>query len=292
MSEISTNSASPRAPKPVAAARPPPPPLSGLLGICLALLAPLTCGILAIPSLWLCVRSIRQRHYVKECWFGAIVSGSWILFFGAILIHFQFVARKTPMICDIPMPSWDYAVQFSRLTVAPVIPAYDREIIITRHGGAQWHLPLTFNDVTKTQTNVYYYPPNADHGAMLRLVDPVGEFLVDLQHAKTQFVARAEDRIFIADLANNYTFPIFGRDADDQLTVQIGPQPVTEITWLKDQPGEYLGRIIGNLLRVRFVPASEAPERPISGARTPPTIPKPRPGQPAIDTQIPPAPAN
>jgi hypothetical protein len=157
------------------------------------------------------------------------------------------------VVVDIPLPD-ARVLRFERRVAHPFFAEYDRRL---RVGERVLNLPMNVGGLT--YINVYYHSASSDRGPWVRLVDRLGEHIVDLTNPPTLgILCSREGATFYVRVA------IDGGDRHGcgWVRTNYGPwEPMGDAAPVPfELPGRYLGVIDGRDPPLRFRPPSEVPE--------------------------------
>lgn len=128
--------------------------------------------------------------------------------------------------------------------------------------------PLPKSAEADARMNVYWYPTEGNRGALVRLRDREGEFVVTLRSRTTVRMLRIKGEAYAGEVVEGeYGFG-WAESPDGKIDASVGEQKAYRVRGrLADSPGQYLGRIEHAGPGLRFVGSAESPEESIGGSR-------------------------
>jgi hypothetical protein len=162
------------------------------------------------------------------------------------------------------IPDTQIELGHSRIGIHPFLAEYSRDISFYRDGKPLLTKPLAVDTCGGYPINCYLI--ESPNRIFLRLDDAVSEHLIDLNNNVVNSIYHAKGKPYYGELDGEDSSAGWSMQNDDPSTfkVTIGGKPANPLgDLIGDAPEKYVGRIDGGTGRLRFVPASEAPEMKI-----------------------------
>jgi hypothetical protein len=165
----------------------------------------------------------------------------------------------------VVLPDTELAFEHSRIGTHPMLAEYDRQITYVANGVRGNTTPFTIDTAGGYPINCYLY--ESPTGPLVRLDDAVAEHLLDPAGQVTYLVVRPGGVPHIGLLTSPRPGYSYSNSPSPSGSYSVtidgkGGFPMTDLTG--DAMEVYFGRIDGGLFGMRFIPASEAPEIPIT----------------------------
>lgn len=165
--------------------------------------------------------------------------------------------------CTIPTPSEHGTLVFLRHGIHPSLAAYEYKLKFTKESvTVERSLPSNSNSLILV--NTYWYPANQQGGPWVRFEGREGEYLINMKEQKVFRVLRHKGHVFAGELSGGQD-GIAIVESGGKILVSVGRRDAYEITGLLvgDSSGTHIGRIEGNIYRLRFITPSQTPEKRI-----------------------------
>lgn len=162
------------------------------------------------------------------------------------------------------VPGTPHALAHSRIGINPIVAEYKRDITYFTNGVEGTNTALSIDTCGGYPINCYLI--SNENRTFLRLDDAVSEHLLDLDMQKTYVVTHYQNDRYVGELVNESMSTGWSMTNNDPATLRVTVDG-REATPMRDLTGEtdgvYIGRLTGGLDKLRFIPASDSPERPI-----------------------------
>lgn len=208
-------------------------------------------------------QSTRRRQC---CFCGCMVSVALLVLFAGWVVSDFITWRR----CTIPLPDGSGSVVYMARLNKILVSEWDRKVCIEIKGIKSREMLMPDDGGGASPINVYWYPVKEGRGPYLRLVDPIFEYLLDIQHGTVLLVVRYQGDVYVGEVRKQYSGyscrgPIMdehGKISDPTVSVEVDGRPAHKLeSSIASHLGVYIG-CIGESYR-GFIPKSAAPEVPI-----------------------------
>jgi hypothetical protein len=162
------------------------------------------------------------------------------------------------------IPGTSHAIEHSRIGINPIVAEYKRDVTFFTDGTRGNTTALSIDTCGGYPINCYLVA--TDDRTFLRLDDAVSEHLLDLDEQKTYVVTHYKNDAYVGELVSDSmsTGRSMVDDDPSTLKVTVGGKEATPRNGLtRGAVGVYIGCLTGGLDNLRFVTASDSPERPV-----------------------------
>ena len=191
-----------------------------------------------------------------------LVVGLVLLLISGALLAPQTRRMVIPDSVTIDLPDDRGKLEFFRIRIHPIASEYSRSV--TLNGGVKHPLPV--NTGWETHVNLYWIADGDKR--FLRLVDPSGEYLLNINADKLMLVLTSSDRgrVFAGEFSSEAPRargfePRGDRSAAKAWVDDVPARPIEEV--VEDREGIFIGSINGASDQLRFWGPSERAERHI-----------------------------
>ena len=162
------------------------------------------------------------------------------------------------------VPQSLFEIQHSRIGINAIVAEYNRDITFIREGVIGKTSPLSIDTCGGYPINCYLIRDQSR--TFIRLDDAVSEHILDLDSETTYIITRYQNKPYYGESTDGRTSSGWSMSNNDSSTlkVTIGDKEAKPMEQLTNGATErYIGQLTGGMDHLRFVPASESPERPI-----------------------------